>query len=52
MICTKKRYDRIGAMMALANTEFKGNSSKRRQECRSYFCGNCKAYHLTSQRGG
>jgi len=49
MTCGKKRYDKVGAMIALASTEFHGNRSKNRQECRYYFCVSCQAYHLTSR---
>lgn len=51
MICMKRKYDKIGAMIALSSTEFHGNKSKRRHECRMYWCVRCKAYHLTSQKG-
>jgi hypothetical protein len=47
--CSKVRYrDRIGAMLALANTQQKRSS--KRAESRVYRCRACKGWHLTSQR--
>jgi hypothetical protein len=51
--CTNKRrfgsYDE--AQLALVDAKIKrafGRSQKRREE-RSYYCGNCNGFHLTSQ---
>jgi hypothetical protein len=46
-MCSKRKYDKIGAMLAIAKIQNKGNYN--RHECRYYFCNKCKAYHLTSQ---
>lgn len=51
MSCHKKKYDKIGAMLALSScqkSERFGNHN--RQETRFYYCDECKAYHLTSQK--
>lgn len=48
MKCSKKKYDEIGAKIALSNT-YRTNS-KKRQEVRFYFHKQCKAYHLTSEK--
>jgi hypothetical protein len=42
--CTKRRFDKIGAMWALAQAKRKNSG-----EIRYYWCPICKAYHLTSQ---
>lgn len=43
--CKKRRYrDRIGALLALADTQRKG-----RDEIRVYHCRDCKGWHLTSK---
>ncbi len=46
-ICTKVRYDEIGAMIALASIKIakKGH----REERRSYLCHICHSWHLTKQ---
>lgn len=46
--CNKKKYDRIGAMIALANTKSEYASTKRNEK-RYYYCKECNAYHLTSK---
>lgn len=48
MICKKRRYDRIGAMYALANIKSPFSSMKRNEK-RYYYCKSCNAYHLTSK---
>ena len=50
MTCTKRRYDKVGAMIALAGTDFASNRNSKRHECRMYFCDSCRAWHLTSRR--
>lgn len=48
MKCTKRRCrDRLGALMALANTQ--RSRSSRREECRAYHCPDCHGWHLTSK---
>lgn len=50
--CTKKRYDQLGAQIALANLDrrSKRNSQQAqfRAECRTYRC-ECGAWHVTSE---
>lgn len=46
--CRKIRYDKIGAMWAVAQAKNSGDSYRR--EIRQYWCKECKAYHLTSQQ--
>lgn len=43
--CRKKRYDLIGAMLALATID----TTRSRAEQRIYYCRRCRAWHLTSQ---
>jgi RNase P subunit RPR2 len=45
--CTKKRFDELGAKMAIVFA--KHSIDKRRREIRYYFCKECNAYHTTSQ---
>jgi hypothetical protein len=46
--CRKRRFDRIGALLALA--EAQNARSLNRKECRIYQCSLCGgAYHLTSE---
>lgn len=45
--CQKTRFDRIGAMWAVAQAINSGDSDRR--ERRYYWCAECQAYHLTSR---
>ena len=45
--CYKRRYDKIGAKLALAAIRKRRNGWKTEQ--RSYWCDECKSYHLTSR---
>lgn len=46
--CHKVRYhDRIGALIALASTQYAPRS--KREEVRVYRCPKCKGWHLTSK---
>jgi hypothetical protein len=47
-MCGKKMFDRLGAMMKLAEVQGPTASSCRREK-RMYFCPMCNAFHLTSQ---
>lgn len=49
-MCRKRKYDKIGAMFALAKTKHNANYNHNRKETRIYFCEKCNAYHLTSQK--
>jgi len=44
--CSKKCFDRVGAMLAIAEA---GKTNKRREQ-RMYWCSICQAFHLTSQK--
>lgn len=44
--CNKVKYDKIGAMLALASCKSRKAKSYR-LERRYYYCKLCKAYHLT-----
>jgi hypothetical protein len=48
--CSKKRFDKIGAMLALAKAQ--NARSIKRLECRMYECDECGSgtYHLTSEQ--
>lgn len=49
MGCRKKAYrDRIGALMALATIQRKGNANRTKTERRAYRCPKCGRWHLTS----
>lgn len=50
MTCHKKKYDKLGAMFALSQCKYFGNFKSKRNECRIYFCQECKCYHLTSKK--
>ena len=46
-MCVKRKLDKIRAMLIVAGSL--NSKNKNRQECRYYWCGNCRAYHTTSQ---
>lgn len=46
--CKKRRFDEIGAKLALSTIARRDNASRPKTESRYYFCKSCKAYHLTS----
>ena len=48
-MCTKIKYDKIGAMMALISCMRSRNRfhNWKRQERRIYYCKGCHAWHLT-----
>lgn len=47
--CSKKRFDKIGAMFVIANAKKESQTNPLRRERRYYFCKDCKAYHVTSK---
>jgi hypothetical protein len=49
--CIKKKFrTRNGAWSELVTTMNKSSSGdNKRKECRTYYCGQCKAFHLTSK---
>ena len=51
--CNKIKYDtKTEALIVKANCEMKLNfyNSWKRRECREYYCEECQAWHLTSQK--
>lgn len=49
--CTKTRYrDRIAALLVLATIKNRDKANRSKQEARTYFCDECRAWHLTSRR--
>jgi len=44
----KRKFDSITADMIIAGS-MGAKATKKRMECRKYWCSKCKAYHLTSQ---
>lgn len=49
MSCSKIKYDKLGALFALSQTQKVGRYKPLRNECRVYYCKECQAYHLTSK---
>lgn len=47
--CGKNSYSRLRAMLVLSRVNNK-HSNNNRQECRKYWCGVCRAYHLTKMK--
>lgn len=50
MSCHKKRLDKIGAMLVVANATKVSQKSHNRKEKRTYYCDECKAWHTTSKK--
>jgi hypothetical protein len=50
MCCKKKKLDKIGAMLIIANSNKKTQKSFKRKEKKFYFCKECKCYHTTSKK--
>lgn len=48
MKCSKKKLDKIKAMLIIAKNS-NGNSNSNRQEKRYYYCAECKSWHTTSK---
>lgn len=46
-MCRKKKFDLIGAKIALSKAL--NSVNKKRREERYYYCKRCKSYHLTSE---
>lgn len=43
--CSKRKFDRIGAALAIGIA--RRSKSRKRLESRSYWCAECRAWHLT-----
>jgi uncharacterized protein YlaI len=50
MTCVKKKFDRIKALMVVANAQKPTQKNIKRKEIRVYYCTDCKAYHTTSKK--
>lgn len=48
-MCQKRKFDKLGTMIALSMCK-RGGSGWKRRELRMYYCGKCKAWHLTSKK--
>ena len=48
--CKKISFDRIKAMLVVANSQKRTQKNFKRKEIRVYFCPICKSYHVTSQK--
>ena len=48
-MCSKKRFDKVKAMLVVANSQKRTQKNFKRREVRVYFCEECKAYHTTSK---
>ena len=48
--CKKISFDRIKAMLVVANSQKQTQKNFKRKEIRVYFCPICKSYHVTSQK--
>lgn len=44
-ICKKKKLDKIGALLIIANSQKRTQKSFKRKECRIYYCKKCCSYH-------
>ena len=50
--CTKRRFNKLEAMIFVAQAEMQYKKRKgrsKRRECRYYYCKECNAYHMTSK---
>lgn len=48
--CNKKKLDKIGAMLIVANSQKQTQKNFNRKEIRIYFCDICKSWHTTSKK--
>ena len=49
MKCSKKRLDKIKAMLIIANATKVSKKGFNRKEKRYYWCDECNCYHTTSK---
>ena len=47
-MCQKRKFDKLGAMIALSMCR-RGSAGWKRRELRMYYCSRCNAWHLTSK---
>jgi hypothetical protein len=50
MSCKKKKFDKIKAMMVIANSQKITQKNFKRNEKSYYYCEECKIYHVTSKK--
>lgn len=50
MSCKKKKLDKIGAMLIIANAQKKTQKNFKRMEKKLYFCEECHCWHTTSKK--
>lgn len=48
--CNKKKLDKIGAMIIVANAQKRTQKSFNKNEVRYYFCTQCNSWHTTSKK--
>jgi len=48
--CNKKKFDKIEAMLLIANSNKQTQKNFNRKEIRLYFCDECRCYHVTSKK--
>lgn len=48
-MCGKRKFDRIKAMLVIANSQKRTQQSFNRKEKRIYYCSICNGYHTTSK---
>jgi hypothetical protein len=48
--CKKKKLDKIGTMLIVANSQKSTQTSFKRKEVKVYYCEKCSSWHTTSQK--
>lgn len=48
-MCQKRKFDKLGSMIALSMCK-RGGAGWKRRELRMYYCSKCNAWHLTSRK--
>lgn len=49
-MCKKKKLDKIGALLVIANAQKPTQKNFKRRELRLYWCNKCQAYHTTKRK--
>jgi len=49
MFCKKKKLDKLGAMLIVANSQKRTQKNFKRKESKIYYCEECKCWHTTSK---
>jgi DNA integrity scanning protein DisA with diadenylate cyclase activity len=50
IVCKKVKFDKIGAMLVIANSQKLTQRNFKRKEVDYYFCKKCNAFHVTSKK--